>query len=307
MVKFPVYMERSGTLTVKHFLYKQLKRVSDSDKKTRHPIYVRIGFGKTQFDFKSDFQYYLKNSADSQYAPMKDIGFKTEEEFDTLMKEKQKGIGKALEIEKEVIWQVSDLLRNNYYPLGQKGTREVINKLMTNLDVVLNEGCISLLKDILYTSPEFNEVAREFQVGLNWGSQFDIVYKLLSFISKESGPVGVIMRKFKEANDLFPLISEFENFKNSKIPLSEALNSSNAKSRLFPPFGKIMSYQWPYYDLENEFQSFLKNKGFTQDQIDNAISIINYSLNRYFEQLKITVISTVIFPSPSLKPLPLRS
>ncbi len=300
-------MERSGTLTVKHFLYKQLKRVSESDQKTRNPIYVRIGFGKTQFDFKSDFQYYLKNSADSQYAAMKDIGFKTEREFENLLKEKHQGIGKALEIEKEIVWQVSDLLRNNDYPLGQKGTREVINKLMTNLDVVLNEGCISLLKDILYASPKFNEVAREFQDGLNWENQFGKIYKLLSFISKESEPLGEIMKKFKEANDLFSLIPEFENFKNSSTPLSEALNNAKAKSGLFPPFGKIMSYQWSYYDLENEFQSFLKSKGFTQNQIDNAISIINYSLNRYFGQLRITVISTVIFPSPSLKPLPLRS
>ncbi len=294
-------MEISGTLTVKHFLYKGLPRAFESDNKKRFPIYTRIGLGKTQFDFRSDFQSFLGNRANLNDVELKEIGYKTEKEFDAVYEKTGTEIGKAIEVERKIIWEIGDLLRKHNYNPTQKGGRQVINHFMKPLFAVANEGCISLLKDTLYNSPKLNEVTSELQVGINWESRFGIIYKLLSFFSK--GPLEEIMLKFKEANGLLPLISEFEKFKESKSRSSALKNPHD----IILPYESIMSYQWKYYELENEFRSFLKDKGLKSDTIDDTLSIVNYSLNRYFQALKIRAFSDAIFPSPGLKPLPLRS
>jgi len=294
-------MEISGTLTVKHFLYKGLPKTFEPGKKEKYPIYVRLGLGKAQFDFRSDFQSFLANKANLNDVDLKEIGYKTEKEFDALYEKTGTEIGKAIETERKIIWEISDLLRKHNYNPTQKGGRQVINHFMKPLLAIVNEGCISLLKDTLYNTPKLNEVTSELQLGINWESRFGTVYKLLSFFSK--GPLEEIMLKFKEASDLFPLIAEFEKFKQSKSRSAALKNSSDISL----PYESIMSYQWKYYEMENEFRSFLKDKRLKLDTIDNTLSIVNYSLNRYFQALKIRAFSDLIFPSPSLKPLPLRS
>ncbi len=303
-LNFPVYMEISGTLTVKHFLYKGLPKTFESDNKKRFPIYTRIGLGKAQFDFKSDFQSLLEYRDDFHDVALKEIGYKTEKEFESVYEKIETEIGKAIEVERKIIWEIGDLLRKHNYNPAQKGGRQVINHLMKPMDIVINEVCVSLLRDTIYNSSKLDDLTLEFQMGINWESRFSIIYKLLSSLSNK--PLSEIILKFKEAYELFPLIKEFEKFKEGttqSLPKISRVKSDH----IILPFGNILSYQWKYYELENEFQSFLRNKGLPSDAIDNTLSVIIYSLNRYFSGLKISPISNSIFPSPSLKPLPIRS
>lgn len=299
-------MDLSGKLTVKHFLYKGLHRTVKSDKSKKYAVYARISLDKKQYDFRSDFPSFLSNKEDLHPEDFTKTGFLSEKEFKNAYEHFDTPIGKAIETERRVTWEVGDLLRSHRFNFTQSGARMIIAQFMHPIEYAIKEVCVSLLKDSLNNSPKLADIYFELQNGINWTSEFSVLYKLLSAISGQQ--ISEIISKFSRANQLILLIKEFESV--IKKYHQKSLNSKKmgaAKLDMLILFGgSVMIYEWKYYQLENDFAEFLKSKGLSENEILDMLSFIQYSLNRYLAGLKINQITDSIFPIPNLKPFPIR-